>query len=444
MTTGFEPTPRQLEAQALLAGDATHVMLFGGSRSGKTFWLLRAMVMRALKAAGSSHAVLRFRFNHLRQSIVEQTWPAVMSLCFPGVTAHIDRELWRARLPNDSFVWFGGLDDKERVEKVLGQEHATIYLNECSQISYDSRNVAITRLAQRVEQEVHYARGPVRSPLRTRMFYDCNPPNKGHWTYRLFVARQDPVTGRALPNPGDYAALRMNPEDNARNLSPEYLQTLKALPWREQQRFLLGEWADANPSALFSEIALEKWRCIDGVLPPMQKIVVGVDPSGSGDVDNLDNDEIGIVVCGLGTDGNGYVLEDCSLKAGPATWGGVAVSAWERHLANVIVAESNFGGDMVRHVIQTARARTPFRAVTAARGKVVRAEPIAALFETGKCRMAGEFRKLETELLAFSSSGYIGEGSPNRADAMIWAMSELFPSLVRPDPKASRPRYAVT
>jgi len=444
MTTAFEPTAKQLEAQALLAGDATHLMLFGGSRSGKTFWLVRALVMRALKAPGSSHAILRFRFNHLRQSIVEQTWPAVMGLCFPGVAAHIDRELWRARLPNDSFVWFGGLDDKERVEKVLGQEHATIYLNECSQISYDSRNVAITRLAQRVDQQIERRSGIERKPLRTRMFYDCNPPNKGHWTYRLFVMHQDPTTGRPLSNPDDYASLRMNPEDNARNLSPEYLATLRALPWREQQRFLLGEWADANPSALFNETALEKWRTVDQSLPSMVKIVVAVDPSGSGDVDNLDNDEIGIVVCGLGTDGNGYVLEDCTVKAGPATWGGVAVSAWERHLANVIVAEANFGGDMVRHVIQTARPRTPFRAVTASRGKAVRAEPIAALFETGKCRMAGDFRKLETELYGFSSSGYIGEGSPNRADAMIWGMYELFPGLVRAERRPDRQRYAIT
>jgi len=444
MTTAFKPTPKQIEAQSLLAGDATHTMLFGGSRSGKTFWLTRALVMRGLKAAGSSHAILRFRFNHLRQSVVEQTWPAVMSLCFPGVVATLDRELWRARLPNDSFVWFGGLDDKERVEKVLGQEHATIYLNECSQISYDSRNVAITRLAQRVDQEIARPSGVDRRPLRTRMFYDCNPPNKGHWTYRLFVAKQDPLTGRALPNPGDYASLRMNPEDNARNLSPEYLQTLKSLPWRDQQRFLLGEWADANPSALFSEIALDKWRSTDGALPPMTKVVVAVDPSGSGDVDNLDNDEIGIVVCGLGQDGNGYVLEDCSLKAGPATWGNVTVSAWERHLANVVVAETNFGGEMVKHVIQTARPRTPFRAVSASRGKAVRAEPIAALFETGKCRLAGEFRKMESELLGFSSSGYIGEGSPNRADAMIWGMCELFPGLVRRDAQGRRPGYAVT
>jgi predicted phage terminase large subunit-like protein len=166
-------------------------------------------------------------------------------------------------------------------------------------------------------------------------------------------------------------------------------------------------------------------------LPDLQRIVIGVDPSGSGDTDNAANDEIGILVCGLGTDGNGYVLEDLTLKAGPKTWGNVATTAFDRHDADLIVAETNFGGEMVAHVIQTARPRTPFRKVTASRGKAVRAEPIAALTEQGKIRFAGNFPELEEELCAFSTAGYLGEKSPNRADAMVWAFSELFPGLVK-------------
>src|SRR5262249_11347831 len=162
-----------------------------------------------------------------------------------------------------------------------------------------------------------------------------------------------------------------------------------------------------------------KWRCIDD-LPEMQRIVVAVDPSGADDDENIDNDEIGIVVCGLGLDGNGYVLEDLTCKAGPATWGRIATQAFERHSANAIVAEVNFGGAMVRHVIHSARARTPFREVRASRGKAVRAEPISALMETGKVRLAGHFTRLEDELYAFTTYGYMGENSPNRADAMIW------------------------
>jgi phage terminase large subunit-like protein len=167
-------------------------------------------------------------------------------------------------------------------------------------------------------------------------------------------------------------------------------------------------------------------------LPDMQRLVVAVDPSGSGDVDNADNDAIGIVVAGLGTDGNGYLLEDLTVKAGPATWGKVATDAYDRHAADVIVAEINYGGAMVKQVIQTARPRTPYKELKASRGKAVRAEPISSLCEAGKVRLVGYFNALEDELAGFTTNGYIGEGSPNRADAFVWAFAELFPGLTKP------------
>lgn len=401
-------------------------MLFGGSRSGKTFLLVRQVVVRALKAPKSRHAILRFRFNHVKASIVLDTFPKVMELCFPDVRYHLDKSDWFVALENGAQIWFGGLDDKERTEKILGQEHVTIYLNECSQIPYASREMALTRLAQQVNQVVDGKP----SPLPPRMFYDCNPPSKAHWSYKLFVQKVDPDTKKPLPA-ADYAAMQINPQDNAENLAPGYLSTLEGLGARMRRRFLAGEFADATPNQLFASESIDKWRVIDGTLPDMVRMVVGVDPSGSGDEDNADNDAIGIVVGGLGTDGNAYLLEDCTVKAGPATWGKVATSAFDRHAADVVVGEVNFGGAMVQHVIQTARPRTHYKPVTASRGKVVRAEPFSALYENGKVRHAGDFRELEDELLAFSTLGYTGSGSPNRADAWIWVLAELFPALTK-------------
>src|SRR5215213_6676566 len=119
-------------------------MLYGGSRSGKTFLIVRAIVTRAL-AHQSRHACLRYRFNHIKASIVYDTLPKVMALCFPGVAEHsrLDRSDWFYRLPNGSEIWFGGLDDKDRTEKILGQEYASLFLNECSQIPFNSRNMAL-------------------------------------------------------------------------------------------------------------------------------------------------------------------------------------------------------------------------------------------------------------------------------------------------------------
>ena len=422
-------TARQLAAQEVLAGDATHCMLFGGSRSGKTFLLVRNVVMRAMKAPKSRHAILRFRFNAIKASVIFDTFPKVMELAFPGVEYTISKTDWFAELPNGSQIWFGGLDDKERTEKILGMEFVTIYLNEASQIPQGSRDIAVTRLAQQVEQVIQ---GKKNIPLKPRMYYDCNPPSKVHWAYRLFVEKRDPETKQPLNRPDDYAAFQINPQDNAENVSAGYLDTLKNLSARLQKRFLKGEFADATPNQLFHEEDIDKWRVLDGSMPDMVRVVVAVDPSGSDDVDNADNDEIGITVVGLGTDGNAYLIEDCTVKAGPATWGRIATDAFDRHSADAIVGEINYGGAMVKQTIQVARPRTNFKAVTASRGKAVRAEPFSALYEQGKVRHVGDFPQLEDELTAFSTFGYMGEDSPNRADALIWALAELFPAITKP------------
>jgi len=426
--TGFILTGKQQEAQELLRGAATHIALTGGSRSGKTALLLRAVALRALKASKSRHAILRFRLNHLKASIINDSWPKMLGQCFPQVKVGLDKQDLFATFPNGSQVWFGGLDDKERVEKVLGQEHSTIYLNECSQISFQSRNMAMTRLAQAVNHDV---KSHEDEPLPLRMYYDANPPKKSHWLYHLFVRKLKPGTLQTLNNPNDYVTMQMNPIDNLANLPKGYIDTLKDLPVHMRKRFLDGEYGDTAPGALWDEDVFEKWRHMSGELVDMLRIVVAVDPSGASDDEDENNDDIGIVVCGLGTDGNAYVLEDLTLHGSPAKWGNVATTAYDRHSADLIVGEVNYGGTMVEFVVRAASPHVPYKSVTATRGKVVRAQPIAALYEQGKVRHVGNFAKLEDELCAFTETGYQGAKSPNRADALVWAMTELFPGIAQ-------------
>ena len=419
-------TAAQIAARDVLNSSAKHILLDGGSRSGKTALIVRNIAVRAIKAPNSRHAILRFRFNHCKESIGLDTLPKVMQSSFPDAPYTLNKSDWYATLKNGSEIWLGGLDDKERTEKILGKEYSTIYLNECSQIGWQSRNIALTRLAQKCA----YTLEGVERELALKMYQDCNPPNKGHWTYQVFYLQRDPETKKPLDNPGNYAHFTINPRDNAANLPADYFAELEQLPGRMRKRFLLGEYADATPNALFHDETIEKWRVLDGRVADFVRVVVAVDPSGSSDVDNADNDEIGISVSALGTDGNAYVLEDCSVKAGPATWGKIATDAYERHAADVIVGEMNYGGAMVQHTIQTARNRTPYKDVHATRGKVVRAEPISALYEQGKIRHVGYFRQMEDELSGFSTAGYLGDKSPNRADALIWGLTELFPGVV--------------
>lgn len=426
-------TPKQAEANALLQTQARHILLEGGSRSGKTRLLVRAIVQRALKAPGSRHGIMRFRFNHCKESIGMDTLPKVIAELPEPVRGTLNRSDWFHVFPNKSEVWLGGLDDKERTEKMLGKEYATLYLNEASQIPLNSRNVAVTRLAQKCD---YVLEGENRT-LALKLYYDCNPPNKSHWLYQMFHLKRDPETKKELANPADYAYFRINPRDNAANLPAEYIKELEGMSARMRKRFLDGEYGDAAPGALWTEEMIDRYR--EDTLPDMVRVVVAVDPSGAADEENAHNDAIGIIVAGLGTDGNAYVLEDCTVKAGPKTWGSVAVTAFDRHGADRIIAETNYGGEMVKFVVQAAKPNVPFRKITASRGKAVRAEPISALTEQGKVRFAGAFPALEDELCAFTTHGYMGTDSPNRADAFVFAMSELFPGVIADKPKEQEP-----
>ena len=427
-----EFTEKQSEAKRVLGGKAKHVMLFGGSRSGKTFTAIYCMVFRALAAPMSRHAVLRFRFNHVKSSVVLDTFPKVMRLCFPEYEYKLDKTDFYAQFQNGSEIWFGGLDDKERSEKILGQEYATIFLNECSQIPWSSRNISITRLAQKCTTTSG-------NPLSLRMYYDCNPPSQAHWAYKVFKLFINPDDRKPLKNQSNYDSILMNPADNAVNLPDGYIGELEDLPTRQRQRFLEGKFSSVTDNALWTDDVIDMYRVTEN-LPDFQRIIIGVDPSGADDDENKNNDDIGIVVGALGTDGNGYILEDLTLNTGPAGWGKVTGSAFDRHGADLVVGEANYGGAMVKFVVQTARPGTPYKAVTATRGKVVRAEPISALTEQGKIRFVGNFPELEAELVDFTTTGFAGERSPNRADAFIWVMSELFPGMTRKEKKEKKPR----
>jgi hypothetical protein len=328
-------------------------------------------------------------------------------------------------LPNGSEIWYGGLDDEKRVDKLLGNEYATILVNEGSQVPYGSFTTILTRLAQNAPRD------DGQGLLRQRLYVDDNPPPETHWLAMLFQKKLDPLSRRPLSNPYDYATMLMNPEGNRENLSPEYLKSLDNLPERQRNRFYLGKNGSAGDAALWTLELIDQQRILDGSKVPdfVRKLVI-VDPSGADDVEDTGSDEIGIGVVGLGTDGRAYILEDLTLRGSPGEWGKVATDAYERHEADCIVGESNFGGAMVRHVVQTAKPGVPYREVTASRGKHLRAEPVAALYETDKVKLVGRFPELEDEMLAMTTAGYTGSKSPNRLDWMVWGVTELFPKII--------------
>ncbi len=130
-------------------------------------------------------------------------------------------------------------------------------------------------------------------------------------------------------------------------------------------------------------------------------------------------------MAGKGIDGRGYILADRTCKLSPDGWGRQAVNAYHEFRADRIVAERNFGGAMVEHVIKTIDKQASYKEVTASRGKVARAEPVAALYEQGRVSHHGPMPELEDQMCLIAPEGYVGEGSPDRADALVWALTEL-------------------
>lgn len=415
MTEFYRTDAQEQAADLIVDGGATHVLLRGGSRSGKTFEICNTNLERAVVCPGSSHTILRQKFNHLKASIIMDTMPKVIRLAFPDLPQG-DRMLnktdWFLELPNKSRIWYGGLDDKERTEKILGQEHSTITLNECSQISYMSRNKAITRLAQNVG-------------LKLLALYDCNPPRMGHWLYKMFIKKVEPESGMKLSNPDNYATMQMNPVHNP-YLAPEYIEELQNLPAKDRKRFLDGEFLPQVEGALWTQEMLDKNRVSREQLPEMERITVNIDPSGCSGPEDTRSDEIGLTVTGKGRDKKGYLLEDASGHMSPEQWARAAGVLFDKWDADIIVGEKNYGGDMVRANVQAHRTSLPFKLVTASRGKHQRAEPVSNLYQQGKIKHCGIFVDLEDQLCEFSNAGYGGETSPDRADSAIWGFTELF------------------
>lgn len=415
----FKYTVDQSAALHLVSGPARHTMLYGGSRSGKTFLLVTALVLRAIKAPGSRHAIFRHRFNHLKTSVGMDTIPAVMKKRFPGVPFKIDKTDWVVKV-GGSEIWLGGLDDKERTEKILGQEYSTLYFNECSQISYSAVLIARTRLAQK-------------TTLVNRAYYDCNPPGSKHWTAMIFVGKKDPASkpsGAALSNPDNYAAMVMNPFGNRENLSGEYIAELEALPDKQRQRFLLGKFTAELDNALWTVDSFGARLKGDPVqlAEECDRVVVSIDPSGASGSEDKRSDEIGITVTGRkGSSLNGkyFVLADRTLRGSPQQWARAAINVYREFKADVIVAEKNFGGAMVKHTIETEDKSMNVKEVVATRGKTVRAEPISALYAKGLVSHVEGLGELEDQMCNMTSAGYMGERSPDRLDSMVWGLSEL-------------------
>ena len=215
---------------------------------------------------------------------------------------------------------------------------------------------------------------------------------------------------------------RSRTADNSANLDPatlRYLQTKYGGTTLGRQE-LDAELLEDVDGALWNRAMLEAVRVSPDVDRPMRRVVVAVDPAGGS---NRGNAETGIIVAGMGADGHAYVMRDVSGRYTPERWAYAAVTAYQDHKADRIVAERNYGGEMVESTIRSVAPNVPVRMVQASRGKAVRAEPVVALFEQGRVHLVGSFPTLEDQLCGWDPMA--AGPSPDRLDALVWAVTDL-------------------
>lgn len=249
-----------------------------------------------------------------------------------------------------------------------------------------------------------------------------NPCHVSHWIYqRFFKPFRIPEEFNGIRNDIEY--IHTTYLDNIENLSEDYLNMINKTKQRNLAKYkhlYLGHWQDTKDGALWKQKLIDNLRVYDIV--ELSKIIVSIDPAITA---KIDSDETGIIVVGKGKDGRGYLLEDKSGIYTPAEWAQISVNLYTKWKADVIVAEKNQGGDMVKHTIKTVSENVPVKLVHASKGKILRAEPISSLYEDGKMSHIGVYPELEEEMTTYT--GAPGDKSPNRLDSLVHGFTYLFP-----------------
>jgi phage terminase large subunit-like protein len=294
------------------------------------------------------------------------------------------------RLRNGSVIYADGADDG--APTIQGKNLRGLWADE----------VGLWRKWQQAwEESIRYA---VRlSPAR---IVATGTPKRGHPLVKSLMA--DGAVHKTL----------LRTSDNAANLDPRLLAELYAKYGGTTlgRQELEGEILDDVPGALWHRGLIEMLRV--SVAPELTRIVVAIDPSATS---TESADEAGVVVAGVDALGEGYILDDLSARTSPSLWAAAAVSAYHTRKADRIVAEVNNGGEMVEALLRVTAPSVSYKAVTATHGKTTRAEPIAALYEQGRVHHVGAFEALEDQMCSWVP----GEKSPDRMDALVWALTDL-------------------
>jgi len=394
----FEPVP------------VRYVVQTGGRGSGKSFALSAAMAARADMAKGWKMLYTRYTITSAADSIIPEFMEKVELMGLASRFEQTNKDI--ANTATGSELLFRGIKTSS------GNQTAKLK-------SLQGVNVWVLDEAEELDDEDTFDTIDlsVRDSRRDNLIALClNPSHKKHWIYRRFFLDAGVAPG-FNGVAGDTLYIHTSYEDNRNNLPADYCaiaDRMKELNRPKWDHIWAGSWLDELAGALWNWNMINDARVTPEDVPDLDRIVVAVDPAVTS---SKNSDETGIVVVATGVDGHYYVIEDATLKASPLGWAQEACRQYAKHGADRIIGEVNNGGDMIESTLRQVNREVPYRAVHASRGKIMRAEPIAALYEQGIVHHVGTFVDMETEQMTFTGSAK--DASPNRLDAVVWGLAEL-------------------
>ena len=376
-----------------------YTMMTGGRGSGKSFALSLALSIW-LRDTGRKVLFTRYTLTSAQDSIIPEFLEKLDRL---GISNEFEatKASIRHRLSGSEII-FRGIKTSEGVQtaklKSIQGINAWV-LDEAEELPDEDT-------FDKIDLSVRDSRRP------NRIILCLNPAHKTHWIHeRFFKTPKD-----------DCQYIHTDYRDNAKNLPADYVARAKDCKVSNQRKYehiWLGSWLEEMEGALWTWKMMASAKEVPHT-PQMRRIVVAIDPAATS---TANADETGIVCAGLGMDGRYYVLSDLTMRGSPMDWASKAIAEYRLRKADRIVAEVNNGGEMVECTLRNVDKNVSYSAVHASRGKMVRAEPVAALYERGMVTHMDNFKDMEAELLTYT--GDPKQRSPNRMDALVWALSYL-------------------
>lgn len=364
-------------------------------------WFIWLMLMgrgAGKTRSGAEYCIDRVKRGYLRLALIGQTKADVrdtmvelgesslLQISPPWFMPHYEPSKRRVTWPNGGIAIIYSGDEPDQLR---GPQHDTAWVDEIAKFKYPQETWDNLEFGLRLGDDPRVVVTTTPKPI--------------------------PIIKQLIDDP-EAVTVRGSTYENIANLSPRFIERVvrryegTRLGRQELHAVLLED----APGALWRRANVDALRVTE--YPGLVTIVVGVDPPGS-----ATGAECGIIVVALGTDHHVYVLDDVSLQGAPAVWANQAVSAYRKWQADRIIGEVNNGGDMVEHTIRTVDPYISFKAVRATRGKQIRAEPVAAVYTQKKAHHVGNFGELEDQLCQWEP----GDKSPDRLDALVWAVTDL-------------------